>query len=489
MAYKRREFFIDEDFASFLGWLADHLEGEVELVLNGDIFDFDNVLQLPEEPAGHVDWLARLRGLGSQEWMSRFKIERIIGDHPVWFRALGDFLARGHRAVFVIGNHDLELNWPSVQEAVMSALGVSRTADEGEAPARVSFASWFYVSGGDTFVSHGHQFDANCAVPDPVDPLILVRGKPEVRIPFGDLAGRYMLNGMGYFNPHASDNYIMSAREYLRFFFRYMVRTQPFLVWTWFWSAVTTLLLAFADHVRPAMRDPLRVEEKVRDVAHQANSTPAAVRQLAALSVAPACSHPIAILRELWLDRGLLFIALVFGAWQIVLHINIAAPISPLWSFVPLALALPPYVFYARSVKPTVFKEPLLDEQRASLIAKITGVSRAVFGHSHQPEVKTVGPLTYFNGGFWSPAFAEPECKTRIGTQSYVWIRPRGDAGRVAALWEWPPGAREPRPFGGTDSRQEPGAAGAVVAADVLPSRGAGAAAAASSVPSRGQAA
>ena len=52
-------------------------------------------------------------------------------------------------------------------------------------------------------------------------------GKPRVRIPFGDLAARYMLNGMGYFNPHQSENYIMSAVSYLRFFFRYMLRTQP----------------------------------------------------------------------------------------------------------------------------------------------------------------------------------------------------------------------------------------------------------------------
>jgi hypothetical protein len=39
-----------------------------------------------------------------------------------------------------------------------------------------------------------------------------------------------MLNGMGYFNPHASDNYIMTAQSYLRFFLKYMLRPQPLLI-------------------------------------------------------------------------------------------------------------------------------------------------------------------------------------------------------------------------------------------------------------------
>ncbi|MBM4337494.1 MAG: hypothetical protein FJ108_16530 [Deltaproteobacteria bacterium] len=90
---------------------------------------------------------------------------------------------------------------------------------------RVRFCEWFYVSDGDTFVTHGHQYDPYCAA-DPVHPLIEVRGKSRVRIPFGDLANRFMLNGMGYFNPHATNNYIMSGKQYVRFFFKYMVRTE-----------------------------------------------------------------------------------------------------------------------------------------------------------------------------------------------------------------------------------------------------------------------
>ena len=323
MAYKHSDHFIDEDFARFLVRIEKEADGPVELVLNGDIFDFDNVIQLPDEPEGHIDWLAKARGLGSEEWMSRFKIERIIADHPSWFSALRDFVSRGHRAVFVIGNHDLELHWPSVQRAVREAMGV----DEGNDS--VVFCAWFYLSGDDTFITHGHLYDPLCAVPDAIDPLIEVHGRPRVRIAFGDLAERYMLNGMGYFNPHATGNYIMSLWAYVKFFFRYMVRTQPLLLWSWFWSAIVTMVVSLRDHWRPPMRDPLLVEEKVAAIAARSRATPRMVRQLAALNAPPASAyHPLAIIRELWLDRAFLLVAVMAAAWQVVLHVNIAWPIG-----------------------------------------------------------------------------------------------------------------------------------------------------------------
>jgi hypothetical protein len=279
--------------------------------------------------------------------------------------------------------------------------------------------------------------------------VISVHGRPQMRIPFGDIAGRYLMNGMGYFNPHAIDNYIMTGSQYLRFFFRYMLRTQPLLIWTWFWGAIATLFITMRSHWRPSMRDPLLVDEKVKVIARQARVTPSIVRKLHALRVTPSSSNPFLILRELWLDRALLLLALLFAAWQIVLHINYAIPISSLWGLVPLAFFLVPYFMYATSVRPTAFRQPLLNAKRAGLIARITGARRVVFSHTHEPEKRKIGPVQYFNSGFWSPAFAEPECKTRIGTQTFVWIRPPSDSAdddteREAALYEWPPGAEEP---------------------------------------------
>jgi phosphoribosylpyrophosphate synthetase len=97
-----------------------------------------------------------------------------------------------------------------------------------------------------------------------------------------------------------------------------------------------------------------------------------------------------------------------------------------------------PYLAYASSVRPTVFQTPLLTKRVAELIFKITGARRVVFGHTHEPKCEQVGPITLYNGGFWSKAFADPECTIRLGEQTFVWIRPGADgAGRVAELCEW----------------------------------------------------
>jgi UDP-2,3-diacylglucosamine pyrophosphatase LpxH len=447
-AFKRREFFVDADVERLLEHVL-ALDEPAELVLNGDVFDFDTVMEMPPPAPGQregtkpspVHWLMRLRGLSSEEWMSVFKMDCIVRDHRPWFEALGRFVARGHRLIFVIGNHDLELHWPVVQQRIRAAMAMPPGCES-----KVVFCNWFYLSGGDTFISHGNQYDPYCAAPDPIHPLIEVRGRPRVRIPFGDLANRYMLNGMGYFNPHATANYIMSGLEYATFFFRYMVRDQPLLIWTWFWSACVTLVTTLDEFLRPAMRDPLQIEEKVAGIAERSQATPSMVRQLAAVDVPSACTRPLMIARELWLDRGLLFLGMVYVAVQAVLAINYLWPISPLWVLLPLTLLFPLFLTYSFRVRPETFSQPLLTPERAGLIARITGTRFAVFGHTHEPELRPIGPLLFANAGFWSPAFAEPECRTRIGTQTFAWLRP-GPHGRTLTLWEWPPGGTEPRPF------------------------------------------
>ncbi|MCC7386482.1 MAG: metallophosphoesterase [Deltaproteobacteria bacterium] len=446
-AFKQRRLFFDDEVERLLSYVASHAQGTVELILNGDIFDFDVVTDVPAQPPGPVSWISRVRGMPSEEWMSLHKIERIIADHPRWFAAVGAFLARGHRVVFTIGNHDVELNWPSVQARIRSALGglEARGADVE----RVTFSGSFYLSGGDTFVTHGHLFDPYCTEKTPIDPLIRVKGRPRMRVPFGDMANRYMLNGMGYFNPHATNNYVMSLRQYVSFFFRYMGRDQPLLLFTWFWSALATLILTLRDFWTPAMRDPLLVDTKVQAIADRAQATPTMVRAIEALAVPSACTDPVKIIRELWLDRGLLFLLMLYGAFQVVLTVNFVWTISPWWLLLAIALFFPFFLMYSFKVRSAVFAEPLIDEQRAILIREITGMSQVVCGHTHEPELRRIGPLTFVNGGFWSPAFAEPACLTRLGTQTFVWLKPRDDGQpRVPLLLEWPPGGEAPKVFG-----------------------------------------
>jgi len=441
MAYKRREFFVDDDVLNLIVYAEERADGPLELILNGDIFDFDSVRQLPTTPFAPIDWLAKARGLGSEAWMSEFKIATILKDHFPLFAALASFLDRGNRIIFIAGNHDLELLWPVVQKRIRKALRVTDTNDH------VRFCNWFYISESDTFVSHGHQYDHFCSAKNAIDPLIEIRGQPQIRLPFGDLCHRYLINGMGYFNPNAAGNYIMGLLDYTKFFFKYMARTQPLLLITWFWGSIATLLVTLNHHWRPAMRDPLTVDDKVRDIAKASQASPAMVRQLHALSIPPACSNPFLVLRELWLDRGLLLLLLFFAACQIILVLNYAWPISPLNVLIPIGLMLPLFFLYAYQIRPTVFAEPLINEKRAALIHQITGVHNVVCGHTHEAGVRQIQEICYINGGFWSPNFKTPECKERLGAQTFVWIQPTETGGRSAALLEWPEDGVAPLTF------------------------------------------
>src|SRR4051812_44103314 len=83
--FKQKIFFIDDAFEVFLTKIEEKAAGEkVELILAGDIFDFDGVTQMPEKQRFTVSWLEIKRGLNTEERKSRFKMRMIIKDHPVF---------------------------------------------------------------------------------------------------------------------------------------------------------------------------------------------------------------------------------------------------------------------------------------------------------------------------------------------------------------------------------------------------------------------
>src|SRR5205085_963291 len=149
-------------------------------------------MELPKDASFKVNWLERIRGLASEENKSRFKMKVILDAHPIWVESLRNFVAAGNRLVFIIGNHDLELHWPSLQQDLLERLNVTEAQID-----QVRFCEWFYISNQDTLIEHGNQYDAYCLCSNPVHPLIKKGSKILVRLPFGNLAGRYMINGMG----------------------------------------------------------------------------------------------------------------------------------------------------------------------------------------------------------------------------------------------------------------------------------------------------
>lgn len=426
--FKQPDLRVDERMDRFLDHARRLADGErVELIFNGDTFDFDTVLARPEAEDWPTTWLERARGLAAEEPKSAWKMRRILGDHPGVVDAWRRWVADGHELVFVIGNHDLELHWPAVQAELVAAIDPPRAE-------AVRIVEWFTLSGGDTLVAHGNQLDDYCICHDPLHPYIEVRGRPRVRLPFGDVAGKLMLNGMGFFNPHVEDSFIKPPLEYLRFFYRYIARQQPLLLLTWLWSAAATLWVALDEGFRPALRDPLTLAAREADAARRARVDIATLRALREVDVHPAVFHPLKVARELWLDRAALLALVMLASLQVASMLQLLAGAGGVGLVIGLFLTVPPFLFYASRIRSRV--EDARGEMRARIpvLARVAGVKRVVMGHTHKERHVTFDEVEYLNTGHWSAAYRDVACTEPVGKNAFTWITPGRDGERTAEL-------------------------------------------------------
>ncbi len=432
--FKKRRHFFDDSLALFL----EHIKKQsaplpVELILNGDIFDYDSVMSVPDDSEMGIKYslLEKQTGLDSQEEKSLFKTHVILNDHVVFVRALKEFIQAGNKVIFVLGNHDIELYWPSTQKEI-----VSRLTDNKEQEAQVIFCEWFYISQKDTLIEHGHQYDPYCICIDPINPLILKRKKYKIRLPFGNLANRFILNRFGLKNPHHDESYVKTGKEFMIFFFKYEIRVQPFLIFYWLFGALRTLQTSLAEGFFPASKDPLTYEAKIKSIAKKSNATTHDIFALRELHAHPSVHNPIDIIRELWLDRFFMLVVLIWGCWQIFTTFNLFANFSLWWFIIPVLFTFPLVGYYAQDIKSDVHVNLKKGEEVAPIAAQIVNVKRVVHGHTHVEVEKRETELEFFNPGSWSPYFDEIECIVNKRVKKYVWIQKQGDA-RVASLLTW----------------------------------------------------
>lgn len=437
--YKTREFFYDDVVTDFLNHIEKMAANEkVELILNGDIFDFDSVTSIPEDPIFQVTWVERKRGLFPREERALYKMKCILRDHTEFFNSIKDFIVRGHRVVLIFGNHDVELHYKSVQNEILKTLNLSE-----ELKSSFRFVEWFYVSNQDTLVEHGNQYDAYCVFEDPINPFMRGYNYITMKLPFGNLACRYIMNGMGFFNPHVDTNYIMTFRQYVSTFLRYMVRAQPFLIITWFSGALMTLYFSIRERILMPLRNPLKIEDRIQQIADRSNVEPRVVRELKELFAASATRNPLLIMKELWLDRAFLILVSFIVIFQLFTVMKAAFNVSLFWGFIPLFIMIPFFLFYSKSIISNVssYKEP--DERILAIASSITSVKRIVYGHTHTPRHEIIGPVEHLNSGCWSPAFLDIECTKPIDQKTFVWIFPTENQLRKAELRKFVSGESE----------------------------------------------
>jgi len=391
MRYRRRAYHPDADFESLVDRLLVDLRGDaIELVFNGDLFDFDapwvkdGTSSFDEFPLDNAGCAAHVR--------------RIMEDHPGWFHATARVLAAGHRVLFLSGNHDLELYWPGVRRAIRDHL--ASLCGQPAAGERVRFRTWFHVTDDGIYLEHGSQYDMLNGVPDPMRPL--VREGTSIHPVCGKLAFKRTGSRMGYFNPYYEETFYLGLVGYLRHFAEFYARSPRHIVRTWFTGGVRTAIEVWRH--RAGTYGPL--DDASRAAAQkETGASDAQIDATHALHVPSAEEWMVPILRELWLDRvGLV----ALGALLLTLAAALGGALAALVTAVVFVAAFTAYevlmpkpdIRTYDSAPPSVRR--LLDIHDARAMC---------MGHTHRP-FGVWGDDGRFSGnsGSWGPAFKDQLC-------------------------------------------------------------------------------
>jgi Calcineurin-like phosphoesterase len=427
MRYRRRAYHPDEDLLA----LVDHLlatrgEEAIELVWNGDVFDFDapwvkggesSFDEFPSDEAGCAAHLAR-----------------ILADHPVWMRAAARLLGAGagHRLLIVSGNHDVELCWPAVRRAFREALARAaelegRPLDAAALAERVRFRAWFHVTEDGIYLEHGSQYDVFSSVRYAMLPL--TRERRAIHPQLGKLAFKRTGARMGYFNPYYEETFYLGLPGYLKHWLRYYARSRRHIVRTWLQGSVRTA----AEIWRHRHREDWSLENRALARA-ETGASDEAVDRTFALGARPAERTMLPILRELWLDR-IALLAVALAAPLLTLALGGARPaLFTLAAVVALAA-----VYERVTPKPDLRTYDSAPVEVKQLFA-IHGARAVCLGHTHRPsgvwEGDAAAPRFLGNSGSWCPAFRDTLCQQPVlARRPLLLLTSEGDAIGGGLFW------------------------------------------------------
>lgn len=141
------DFHHDEEMVEFLEYYStgDYLNREVELVINGDLFD---LLAVPYVSFYDDEYWSEEAALE--------KLKMIIAGHPEVIEGFGNFISKKNKKItFIIGNHDAEFVLPALQKHLLEQFSeIHRSKfdiklnSEGE---------YFPVEG--VLIKHGHEYE------------------------------------------------------------------------------------------------------------------------------------------------------------------------------------------------------------------------------------------------------------------------------------------------------------------------------------------
>lgn len=498
--HRNEDFFHDVGFAQFLAYHArltrqtsapDFFEIPWKLIINGDLFDFLQVVSLPpvDEDLATLNVVdsdgrsisvrktlsrnEKLFGLGTTQAEIVWKLDRIAEGHPLFFEALGWFVAHGHQLVINKGNHDVELFWPAVQVRFRQLLtesyatwrkraGVNEStplALYNDSPdeltmdwveTAVLFPDSFHIEDGIFYAEHGCQYDPANWFPNIVDPRL--PDKPTLlELPSGSLFVRYFFNDVEHVHPFA-DN-MQPISKYLF----WLIRNAPVSVFQFLTNLLPNYLSATRKVVGKKKDGPVNKSRRNPESQFEENLLAIQERVRGGMLAGTRNTQ--------W--RMILSIVLVLATAVLGLAgIRLLAIGNFVWMTAVFAMALTTYFIssYLFQSVDHLLGRPYLSEaaeQIASYLNQDTDpdfdpVPFYIYGHNHSSDIRPL-PSTlngrrqwYVNTGAWVPTFNEQARLLRGDFQlTFVRIIPsrmKDVVDGVPELLQWSPHADAPRP-------------------------------------------
>ena len=490
----REDFFFDDQFARFLAYYRGRRDGQPDLppwhlVIDGDFVDLLQVTtRRGAAPDMNRDRDRPYYGLASGARESAYKIGQVARGHEPFMRALAGWVVAGNAITVIKGNHDVELHYPAVRDALLAELRRAWVSGGGSPSAlapvdagAIRFSDWFYYEKDLLWIEHGNQYEASNAFRYWLAPLLPEipdcppERKDEIDLPLGSFFVRYLFNRVENVEPFA-DNMKPAMR-----FVRWLLRAHPVVALRFLARDGSYML----GKLRRALRRLGGSAYAARERAHGERLTElslesgipreklAEIDRLRAKTVLQEPAWWARALRPLlvpWISLGVLVLLLAIGTAAVLLAAarllggalppeiagtvprGLADWVRTWGSWAVLLVAGVAAVLLVRWALAGEEKAKLRKlAVRASRIARLLPVRYVVMGHTHDPKLRKLGKaggraLEYFNTGSWTGHFRDERDRLLGGDVRFVFLEAeRRQDGLRPLLMEWDDGAGEPR--------------------------------------------
>jgi UDP-2,3-diacylglucosamine pyrophosphatase LpxH len=510
LIHRNEDFFHDLAFAQFLAHhvnlsrdpnAAEYYQKPWKLVVNGDIFDFLQVVSKPlitmkdgeawvtldvVDEDGHPMQVEkslsdneRKYGLGTTSEEIVFKLNTIAAGHPQFFQALAWFVAHeGNELVLMKGNHDIEIVWPAAQKR-MSQLLVASYANwrlqikrgDVETPLRpfpdlpdtlsiptvesaIDYPTLYYYEKGVFYAEHGCQYDPANAFMNFENPKLPDRDDL-IELPSGSLFVRYFFNIVETVHPFA-DN----MKPKTRYIF-WLLRSAPTSLFQYLFDLLPGYLRTIYQvnrKTRKRSKENLQAAKNDFEKAlftFQAESRHDLRRKGTQTFVMMVISVILVLISVVLAFWGVRLLALGSYWWMVSAFVGTG-----------LLVLLSSYLF---KLLDKLLEDSFLYKAAVSVCQRLNSdeekdfnpVPYFVFGHDHAARVQSIKPDNnpgfrqwYINTGAWVPIFSDSERLLRDDEQlTFLRLVPSRIAADahishqdVPELLQWSPEANAPLP-------------------------------------------